>query len=104
MDTLDILVIPSFQEGLPRALIEAMSRGCPAVGARTGGIPELIGQNLLHRPGDYRKLADDIEKLLENEELCIQIAKNNFENAKQYAKENLDSRRTKFWNEFAGRE
>ncbi|MCI9143332.1 MAG: glycosyltransferase family 4 protein [Lachnospiraceae bacterium] len=104
MDTLDILVIPSFQEGLPRALIEAMSRGCPAVGAITGGIPELIDQNLLHRPGDYRKLADDIEKLLENEEMCIQAAKRNFENAKQYAKENLDSRRTKFWNEFAGRE
>lgn len=101
MDTLDILVIPSFQEGLPRALIEAMSRGCPAVGARTGGIPELIDQSLLHRPGDYKKLADDIEKLVENEDFCVRTARDNFKNAKQYSKENLDSRRTRFWNDFA---
>lgn len=42
LDTIDIYIQPSRQEGLPRALIEAMSRGLPAIGAATGGIPELI--------------------------------------------------------------
>ena len=42
LDTIDIYVQPSRQEGLPRALIEAMSRGLPAFGANTAGIPELI--------------------------------------------------------------
>ena len=42
LDTADIYVQPSLQEGLPRSVIEAMSRGCPVIGARTAGIPELI--------------------------------------------------------------
>src|SRR5690606_15570335 len=42
LDNIDIYVQPSRQEGLPRALIEAMSRGLPAFGANTAGIPELL--------------------------------------------------------------
>lgn len=101
MDSLDILLIPSFQEGLPRALIEAMSRGCPAVGAKTGGIPELIRENVIHNPGDAVKLAQDIEKIIENKDFAIQLAKENFENCKEYTKEKLDKRRSEFWQDFA---
>lgn len=101
MDSLDILLIPSFQEGLPRALIEAMSRGCPAVGAKTGGIPELIREEVIHNPGDATKLAQDIEKIIENKEFAIQLANENFENCKEYTKEKLDKRRNEFWQEFA---
>ena len=42
LDQIDLYAQPSRQEGLPRALIEAMSRGVPCIGARTGGIPELL--------------------------------------------------------------
>ena len=101
MDTLDILVIPSYQEGLPRVLIEAMSRGCPAVGAYTGGIPELIRNEVIHKPGDYKKLSKDIEKIFENTEFATELAKENFYNSKQYAKEYLDIRRSNFWKDFA---
>lgn len=45
LDSIDIYIQPSRQEGLPRALIEAMSRGLPCIGARTGGIPELLPMN-----------------------------------------------------------
>jgi len=100
MDHLDILVIPSFQEGLPRVLIEAMSRGCPAVGSSAGGIPELIRNDVIHKPGDYKKLAEDIQKIIQNKEYMVALAKENFENSKEYAKENLDLRRNKFWREF----
>ncbi|MFR9276345.1 glycosyltransferase [Finegoldia magna] len=41
MDKVDIYIQPSLQEGLPRSVIEAMSRGCLVLGARTG-IPELL--------------------------------------------------------------
>jgi glycosyltransferase involved in cell wall biosynthesis len=104
MDTIDILVIPSFQEGLPRVLIEAMSRACPAVGARTGGIPELINSEVIHKAGNYKKLATDIEKIIENMDFSIKLAEENFKNSKQYAKENLDSRRMKFWIDFRDNE
>ena len=101
MDSLDILAIPSYQEGLPRALIEAMSRGCPAVGSRAGGIPELLDPTLLHRPGDYKKLARDLDKVLSNKDLAAKLAADNFRTSKEYAKEQLDERRNNFWKEFA---
>lgn len=37
LDQIDLYIQPSLTEGLPRALIEAMSRGCPAIGSRVGG-------------------------------------------------------------------
>ena len=49
LDSIDIYVQPSRQEGMPRALIEAMSRGIPAFGAKTGGIPELLPEQYLFR-------------------------------------------------------
>jgi len=101
MDEIDILLVPSFQEGLPRVLIEGMSRGCPAVGAETGGIPELIRKEFIHKPGNYEKLAENIQEIVQDKELALELAKENFENSKIYAKERLNERRNKFWKEFA---
>src|SRR5690606_42058407 len=42
LDKIDLYIQPSKTEGLPRALIEAMSRGLPCLGTRVGGIPELL--------------------------------------------------------------
>ena len=42
LDECDIYLQPSLQEGLPRSVIEAMSRGCACIGAATAGIPELL--------------------------------------------------------------
>ena len=100
MDKIDILVIPSFQEGLPRVLIEAMSRGCPAVGARTGGIPELIEEKYIHKAGDYKKLANDIMYIANNKIDAKNTSIINFKESKKYCKENLDIRRNNFWKEF----
>ena len=47
LDGIDLYIQPSKQEGLPRALIEAMSRGLPAIGSRTGGIPELLSEEFI---------------------------------------------------------
>lgn len=56
LDGIDIYLQPSLQEGLPRALIEALSRGCPAIASTVGGTPELLPPERLHRPNDARRL------------------------------------------------
>ncbi|EGQ9994355.1 glycosyltransferase, partial [Vibrio vulnificus] len=56
-ESLDIYVQPSFTEGLPRSVIEAMSFGIPVIGSNTGGIPELVHNDLLFPVGDSDALS-----------------------------------------------
>jgi glycosyltransferase involved in cell wall biosynthesis len=53
-------------EGISVALVEAMAHGVPAIGTRTGGIPELLGggAGLLVPPADAGALADALERVL----------------------------------------
>lgn len=67
MRALDIYVICSETESLPNALIEAMACGCPAVGSRVGGIPELISDNvsgLLFESKNVESLSAALTKLI----------------------------------------
>jgi glycosyltransferase involved in cell wall biosynthesis len=67
VDEARALVLPSASEGLPRIVIESFVRGRAVLGARAGGIPDIIedGVNgLLVDPGDTEALAAAIERLL----------------------------------------
>lgn len=100
LDDVDIYLQPSFQEGLPRALVEAMSRGCPAIGSTAGGIPELLDPAALHRPGDVTRLGELLLKSTDRQWRATQ-AKRNFETAQLYVSDVLDVRRREFWRLFA---
>ena len=77
----DMLVLPSFMEGLPIVLMEAMALGVPVISSRVAGIPELVSDGktgLLFAPSDWDELAQCIERLLSDEtlgETLAQIAK-----------------------------
>jgi glycosyltransferase involved in cell wall biosynthesis len=101
LDQVDIYLQPSFQEGLPRALIEAMSRGCPAIGSTAGGIPELLEPAWRHRPGDAPALARLIRRLALDEDARAAAARRNFQCARNYGASELQSRRQAFWSAFA---
>jgi hypothetical protein len=100
MDGLDLFLIPSLTEGLPRALVEAMSRALPAVGSRTGGIPELIGGSYTHPPRDSRALASLIRRLLESRTEMRACAQRNWSSAADYAVDVLEERRSRFMKRF----
>jgi glycosyltransferase involved in cell wall biosynthesis len=99
LDELDVYIQPSFQEGLPRSLVEAMSRGCPALGSTAGGIPELLDSSVLHRPGDSKQLGKLLLYSL-NTDWRVQQSADNFSKAKFYERDLLDKRRSAFWCEF----
>jgi glycosyltransferase involved in cell wall biosynthesis len=71
------LVLPSWREGLPRVVVEALCRSRPVVGASTGGIPDLVrdGENgILVDPADTAALADALVHLLSDRALAERLA------------------------------
>jgi len=75
---IDIFVLPSFEEALSNALMEAMGCGCCAVASRVGGNPELVAEDrtgLLFAAGDAPELAAILTRLIRDAELRGRLAR-----------------------------
>lgn len=93
LDQADLFVLPSYQEGLPRAMIEAMARGLPCIGSTAGGIPELLSPDDMVPPGDRRALAHAISTVLTDQQRMQRMAARNLETARAYRSSVLRQRR-----------
>ena len=60
MNSLDVFVLPSFAEGTPKSIIEAMAHGVPVIATTVGGIADILGgeSGILVPPGDSVALAN----------------------------------------------
>ena len=70
LDSLDLYVQPSLQEGLPRSVIEAMSRACPVIGSRTAGIPELIADECIFERKNPDSIAAAVRYMLKDDNMA----------------------------------
>lgn len=73
-----IFCLPSYAEGFPMAVLDAWAYGLPVITTPVGGIPDVAveGKNmLLFNPGDVDKLAEQLARLMENEDLRESISK-----------------------------
>ena len=89
----DALVLPSFMEGLPIVLMEAMAIGVPVVASRIAGIPELVEDGktgLLFTPSDWEELGDCMDRLLSDNKLRAAIT----EQAKTRVLDEFDGRKS----------
>ena len=85
----DIFMLSSHYEGLPYALLEAMSMGIPSIGTNVVGIKDLIlngRTGYLAEEEDYNGLADAVINLLSNPQLLSEFS----ENAKNITRENFN--------------
>lgn len=73
------LILPSYNEGLPMAILEAMASGKAIISTTVGAIPEVISEEngVLIQPGDVKALADAIVLLSTDVNLLYTMSENN---------------------------
>lgn len=87
LNSCDIFVQPSYREGLPNALLEAMASHCAIIASRVGSIPDIITDNVNGRlitPGDYMSIANALFDYLE----CPSLLSQHSKAARQFVVEN----------------
>ncbi|MBX9680317.1 MAG: glycosyltransferase family 4 protein [Gemmataceae bacterium] len=97
LDRADLFILPSHQEGLPRAMVEAMARGLPCIGSTVGGIPELLPPEDMVPPGDAHALAAKIREVVSDPNRLAAMSARNLETARTYAAERLAGIRREFF-------
>jgi len=101
LDSKDIYIQPSLHEGLPRAVIEAMSRGLPCLASDAGGTAELLPADCIHKAGDAKALYAKLRAIWHDKEWQTGQAKRNFTIAQGYTDEALKPIRHQFWQCFS---
>jgi glycosyltransferase involved in cell wall biosynthesis len=83
----DIFILPSHYEGLPMAILEAMSAGKPIVSTSVGGIPSVVRPNhngWLIEPGNINQLDAVLDQIFTEPGLISSYGLNAFVDAKQF--------------------
>lgn len=73
-----VFVLPSYNEGLPMAMLEAMAWGLPVISTPVGGVPEVAihqKNGFLVSPGDIEQIAESMEALIANEPMRLAMGK-----------------------------
>jgi glycosyltransferase involved in cell wall biosynthesis len=97
LDQADLFVLPSRQEGLSRATIEAMARALPCIATTVGGTAELLPSEDMVPPGDVPALARKIRQVVTNPERMTRMSARNLGKAKEYRERVLRERWTTFY-------
>jgi glycosyltransferase involved in cell wall biosynthesis len=97
LDQADLFVLASRQEGLPRALVEAMARGLPSIGSTVGGFPELLSPEDLVPPNDVDALAKKIIEVIRDPARLSEMSARNLQRSMAYNESTLHARRFEFY-------
>jgi glycosyltransferase involved in cell wall biosynthesis len=93
----DLMIFPSFSEGLPRTVIEACASGLPCVASNVGGIPEILSNDVIFDPTDINGIAEKTIEILNNPEYYELLSKMNYEKSWEYHQSNLEKKRDEFY-------
>jgi glycosyltransferase involved in cell wall biosynthesis len=97
LDSCHLFVMPSATEGMPRAMLEAMSRGVAAIGSRAGGIPELVRPQDLFDIGDIEQMVDLMTRIARDPDRLTQMSTHGVDVATRYTLDHLSPRRVNLY-------
>ena len=92
LNNTDIFILPSYTEGLPISILEAMSYKLPVISTPVGGIPEVVkdGENgFLITPGDKGALYNAIIKLVADKRLRVDMGEKSYKKVQPHFPENV---------------
>lgn len=95
----DMLILPTYAEGLPRVLLEAMSVGLPCLSSPICGIPEILKSEYLFDFDDYEGFAKGIERFVANPDLMTKVSSENLQISQNYRSSVLNQRRKNFFDQ-----
>lgn len=87
----DLLLLPSYEEGFPMVIPEAMAHGCAIISTNIAAIPEIVideYNGFLIDPGQPIKIREKIQFLNSNRQLLIKYKNNSFNLSSKYNLEN----------------
>jgi glycosyltransferase involved in cell wall biosynthesis len=97
----DIFILPSHYEGLPMAILEAMSAGKPIISTSVGGIPSVVQpqhNGWLIEPGKINQLDAVLDQIFKEPALIAQFGLNAFVDAKQFHVQSIVSELNTIYN------
>lgn len=93
-DQADIFVFPTYAEGFPRVIFEAMARGLPVISTRVSGIPGLVKDHaLLVSPGSPYEVADAVRRVISDPSFRRSMIRHGYEIAREYTLEKTTEKR-----------
>lgn len=101
LEEIDIYIQPSDAEGLPRSLIEAMSKGCLCMGSNVGGIPELLNVKYVFKKNKIKEIYNILKSI--NIDELKREADNNINKCKIYSENNLFDKQLEFYKRYIER-
>lgn len=99
----DFFLLPSYNEGLPISILEAMSYKLPVISTPVGGIPEIVSEGcngFLIEPGDKVSLFNAIKKIIEKKCDIEEMGKESFNRVQPHLPNNVSNSLTNIYKQY----
>lgn len=92
LSTGNVFVLPSYQEGLPRSILEAMQLGLPCLSTYVGGIPEILPKEALFKAGDSYQLADKLTRIFQDKDFYLKLSSFSLEKSLEFTPSSIQKK------------